>query len=269
MKLSTKSLVIFILFLLAVIAFESKGHAQTAPKPKCVTNVPTPAPTPAPAPTSTSDSTSSSTSNSASTATSSSTSTSGSTATGGSATATGGNATGGNSSASNGGNTQVQSYSTPRQAPMAYAPTVFSGACLGGFSAGASGPVGGVSFGGSKADKVCQSINLAQVFLSQGNTLAAAKVLCRTKPAREAKLTLDDCLAFVRPAPPVVETHVAQPTPTPTVIVIEPPITVTPSPEQLKEIAPAPKKPVLQSRKKPAVHKTCPVIPPSLKGATS
>jgi len=157
------------------------------------------------------------------------------------------------------------------------APPVFANACLGGFSAGASAPVGGISFGGTKADKVCQSINLAEVFLSQGNFQAAAKVLCNIKPAKEAHLTLEDCAAFARtlpqppvPAPaPVVEKETVQPT----IIMIEEPITVTPTPEQLKELEPK-VVPAQQASPKPAtkkpVHKskpcaTNPVIPDSLK----
>lgn len=174
-------------------------------------------------------------------------------------------ATGGNANASNGGNTLQANTNVPRQAPPAYAPTVFSGACLGGFSGGASGPVGGISFGGTKADKVCQSINLAQVFLSQGNYVAAAKILCSTKPAKDAKLTQEDCLAFVRPAPPVIIAPEPAPAPEPRIIVIEPPITVTATPAQVREAsAPAP-----QSHK-PVVHKakpcaTNPVVPPALR----
>ena len=105
--------------------------------------------------------------------------------------------------ATNGGNVQSQSenYNTPRQAPPAYAPTVFAGTCQGSLSGGVSAPIGGLSFGGTKADKVCQGINLSQVFISQGNYLAAAKVLCSLKPAKDAGLTMDDCMAFVRPTP--------------------------------------------------------------------
>jgi hypothetical protein len=124
--------------------------------------------------------------------------------------------------------------------------------------------VGGIAFGGSKADKVCQGINLAQVFISQGNLTAAAKVLCSLKPARDAKLTMDECLAFVRPEPVVIPAPVAQPTPE-VIVIDETPtvVNVTPAPEQLKDVPPAPK-PVIQSHK-PVVHKAKPcTIPNSL-----
>lgn len=221
--------------------------------PKCAKPTPTPTPTPV-QPVGVSV-TNSNTNNSSSTASASSTASSNQTQ---SQTQS---ATGGDANSASGGNTLQANTNVPRQAPMAYAPAVFSGACLGGFSAGASGPVGGVSFGGTKADKVCQSINLAQVFLSQGNYVAAAKILCSTKPAKEAKLALEDCLAFVRPEPaPIVQP--VQPT---IIVVDETPTTVnvTPTPEQLKDVPPLPK-PVLQS-KKPVVHKAKPcVIPNSL-----
>lgn len=144
------------------------------------------------------------------------------------------NATGGNSSstATNGGNTIEQSYNTPRQAPPAYAPTVFAGSCQGSFSGGASAPVGGLSFGGTKADKVCQGINLSQVFISQGNYTAAAKVLCSLKPAKDAGLTMDDCMAFVRPVPVA-----PAPAPPPVQVIVEP--AVTPAPVTERVILPA------------------------------
>jgi hypothetical protein len=248
-------------------------------KPQC-TKPPTPPP-PTPTPTQpvgvtvTNTNTNNSSSNSSAVSSSSSSSSANQTqgqqqqqtANGGNANATGGNAT-------NGGNTLVSQTSVPRQAPPAMAPPVFANACLGGFSGGASAPVGGISFGGTKADKTCQAINLAEVFLSQGNKTAAAKVLCNTKIAKESKLTLADCSAFAETLVPAPVASVVTPTPEPqqpTIILIEEPITVTPTPEQLKEIEPKViPAPVVRQSKKPVVHKAkpCaanPIVPDSLK----
>ena len=63
-------------------------------------------------------------------------------------------------------------------------------------SAGASGPVGGLSFGSSKVDKECRSMALANEFIGMGNYEAAAKVLCSLKSAKAAGLTMDDCHTF-------------------------------------------------------------------------
>jgi hypothetical protein len=240
--------------------------------------VPTPQPPTTPNPTtSNSNSTSNASSNSAANAGATAT------ATGGKATATGGNASqsqkqsqnqvnnqqqntsqNANSSASNqGNNSSYNSESTfnqVRQAPLAYAPTIIPSNCQGSLSGGVSAPIGGISLGGSKADKNCQRLALAAAFAAMRNFAAAAKVLCSTDGAKTAKLTLSDCQAtFEQPAPQIVYV----PTPAPVVvapavapevkvIMIEPPITVT-----------APKV-VRHSVKRKATGK-CPVVPESLK----
>lgn len=212
---------LLVVLLLTCFAFADAGPKCKKPTHDPVPPVHTPRPVATPLPPNSTNVTSNASTTSA--ANSSATSTS--------------NATGGNSSstATNGGNMIEQSYNTPRQAPPAYAPTVFAGSCQGSFSGGASAPVGGVSFGGTKADKVCQGINLSQVFISQGNYTAAAKVLCSLKPAKDAGLTMDDCMAFVRPVPVAPAPSVAPVSPVQ--VIVEP--AVTPAPVTERVILPA------------------------------
>lgn len=87
-------------------------------------------------------------------------------------------------------------------AASAVAPIGFPTApCLATFGGAAQSIPGGISFGGSRVDKGCDSRATAQQFaLLLNNRVAAAKILCTTKAARRAHLTIEDCLAFV-PAP--------------------------------------------------------------------
>ena len=131
-----------------------------------------------------SDSTSGSSSSSNSSATSNSSSSSNS-----SVTATSGNATNGGQS-----NSQTTVYKQVRQAPFAYSPDAIPSApCRVGGSAGVSGPVGGISLGGSKLDTECDLRESARAFSLIGNRGAAAKILCQTKAAKKAHLTEADC----------------------------------------------------------------------------
>jgi hypothetical protein len=223
---------------------------------------PIPVPDPKPAPPSVTNSNTNS-------ATSGSTSTSGASATGGNATATGGSQKQGqnqgqsqsaNSSASNGGNNSTYEsssvYNQVRQAPLAYAPTIIPSNCQGSLSGGVSAPIGGVSLGGSKADKNCQRLALAAAFAAMRNFAAAAKVLCSTDGAKTAHLTLADCQTTFDPPVTRVEyiplpaAPIVVPPAQPQIILVEPPVTVT-----------APK--VVHSVKH--VKKTCPTIPDSIK----
>jgi len=138
-------------------------------------------------------------------------------------TATGGNSQGGSASI-------VQK--TERQAPAIgfggfIVPTF---GCGGSLQAGASAPVGGIAFGKSTKDKECNSVRLANEFIAMGNFEAAAKVLCATKSAREAKLTIEDCRMVTKPSKP-------EPMPMPVVvpapreiIVPAPQVTITVNP---------------------------------------
>jgi hypothetical protein len=105
-------------------------------------------------------------------------------------------------------------------AASAVAPIGFPTApCLAPFGGAAQSIPGGISFGGAKVDQGCDSRATAQQFaLLLNNRVAAAKILCTTKAARRAHLTMEDCLAST-PAPVAVVTpvvaapSVAQPAP--------------------------------------------------------
>jgi len=191
-----------------VLALAVSSLCWANEKPQCRTPKPTPQPTDLSSiGINVSDSSSSSSSSKASASSTSSANqhqsqTQSQTANGGYANAEGGNA-------SNGGNSITNETSIPRQAPPAYAPTIIPANCQGSLTGGASSPVGGISIGGSKADKNCQALAVASAFVSLGNLKAAAKIVCNTKAAKEAKLTLDECLALAQPRidppqPPVV-----------------------------------------------------------------
>lgn len=217
---------------------------------------------------------------------STSTSTSGATATGGNSTST---ATGGNSSNTNnntvqGGNQkQQQSNSSTNNnastatnngdnsnnsaeitnikpaAATAFAPVGFATApCLAAFGAGAQTVPGGISFGGSRTDKGCDSRATAQQFaLLLNNRTAAAKILCTTKAAKRAHLTMEDCLVSVAPQPPISvqsapqSTPISvQPAPQITVNIPQPQVVyLTPPPAPVPVVSPA--KPVHAARRKP------------------
>lgn len=251
--------------------------------------IPVPPVTPDPKPTNvSSNSSSNASSNSAATAGASAS------ATGGKATATGGNASqsqkqnqsqlnnqqqstsqNANSSASNSGNNSnyesnsSETYNQIRQAPLAYAPTIIPSNCQGSISGGVSAPIGGISLGGSKADKNCQRLALAAAFAAMRNFSAAAKVLCSLDGAKAAHLSLAECQATFYPAPVVVAPVIAAPVvvapaaaPEVRVIMIEPPITVTAPKEVVRHTV----RPRAVVKKKPTAN--CPVVPESLKHPT-
>jgi hypothetical protein len=119
----------------------------------------------------------------------------------------GGSATGGN--AVSGANLDLSinsNYRQIRQAPTAIAPDAFPSApCRVAGGIGVSSPFGGLSLGGSKLDKDCDARETARFFALINNRTAAAKILCNTKAAKKAKLSLEQCLGFdmaVAIAPP-------------------------------------------------------------------
>lgn len=155
----------------------------------------------------------------------------------------------------------------PRQAPPALGPTIFPSGCNGSLSGGASAPIGGISIGGTKQDHHCQQMQTAAMFISQGNIEAAARILCRTWAARDAKLSLEDCKLIARaplPPPPVelprpepARTEIQNNIPAPQIILLEQPITVTPTPQQMRDAGLV--KPVV--KKKVVHHQPCRVTP--------
>jgi hypothetical protein len=236
------------------------SHADTA-KPACTKPTPTPTPTPTPVPTpvtgtisSSVNNTNNNSSNSSSNSNSNSTSTSSSnqsqnqgqsqTANGGnsssSSTATGGNSSsssqGGNANASNGGqaNEQVTNQNQVRQAPSISAPAIIStGPCAGSsMSGGASGPVGGVSFGRNKVDQGCDTRMDANEMFGIGSKLAGCKLLIQEKKFQKAGVTLEDCMGpkpLPAPEPVAPVTQVVPPPPPPVISVTVPVTVVEPS----------------------------------------
>lgn len=110
--------------------------------------------------------------------------------------------------ANNAGNSQTLSvssrYEEKRQAPGVYAPAIYaSGPCAYGWSAGASIPGGGASFGKSKPDANCDRRELARV-LTPLNPRLALKVLCTDPLIRDVAaagmLADDDCVYYDPPA---------------------------------------------------------------------
>ena len=155
-------------------------------------------------------------------------------------------------------------------AESAVAPIGFPTApCLATFGAAAQSVPGGISFGGSRVDKGCDSRATAQQFaLLLGNRTAAAKILCSTKAARRAHLTMDDCL--VMPAPqPVTPVVIAAPVAAP-VAPVQVTVNMPPTPQaQLiylsprEEVTVTAPKPLGDAKPKAKTHvsKPCKITP--------
>lgn len=177
-----------------------------------------------------------------------------------------------NNNQSQGGNvSDVGNSSTVVEAPKipvapAYAPPVFSSAnCFKGFSGGIQTAVIGGSFGGGGIDKNCAALATSQNLYAMGSRKAACKVIITTKAAKDAGVTLEDCLAD-QPRPIiVVPPPIAQPAPSITVNVPPAPAaqliylspreeTTVTAPKPLGDAKPATKKHVAKPCK----------IPPSL-----
>ncbi len=228
-------------------------------KPQCTKPQPPPTPTPISTPVTTSinnNNTNNNLNTANSTSNANSTSTASSNQSQSQMQSTASNATGGNSSSSANGGAASVNENTQRQAPSVSGGFIVpTASCLGAAQGGVSAPMGSVMFGKSTKDKECNFVRLANEFIAMGNFNAAAKMLCATKTAKEAKLTLDDCLLTVKPAP-VVSTVVPVPS-APVIIVpvtVQPTVTVLPAPPEYKtRIDVYPPKPV--AKKKPCVKK--------------
>jgi hypothetical protein len=136
------------------------------------------------------------------------------------------------------------------------------------FGGAAQSIPGGISFGGSRTDKGCDSRATAQQFaLLLGNRLAAAKILCTTKAAKRAHLTMEDCLAIPAPVPftsttvPIVSTPAPQPIQV-TVNVPESKLVYLTAPQEITVVAPKPLGNVRPATKK-HVNKPC-IVPKAL-----
>ena len=153
----------------------------------------------------------------------------------------------------------------------AFAPVGFATApCMVAFGGGAQSIPGGISFGGSRTDKGCDSRATAQQFaLLLNNRVAAAKILCTTKAAKRAHLTMEDCLASVAPVPSPV--MVVPPVSPPPVAAPAPSITVNFPVYQFPQdtaVAKAPPVVIKKPITKKHVGKPC-IVPPSLKSEGS
>lgn len=86
------------------------------------------------------------------------------------------------------------------QAPALMAPAVYaSGPCAQGWSAGASGPGAGLSFGKAKADPSCDRRELARV-MAPLNPALALRILCADPIVIALGVTADECR--LDPLPP-------------------------------------------------------------------
>jgi len=108
--------------------------------------------------------------------------------------------------------------------PTAYAPTTIpTSPCLKGYEAGGQGAAFGFALGGSKVDKNCQMLELARSFDSMNERLAGCKVkvAASKRIAKDADVTVEDCMAHeMIDAPPVVVPPAPPVAPQPTFIVI-------------------------------------------------
>jgi hypothetical protein len=125
----------------------------------------------------------------------------------------------------NGNNSNDTTINEPREVASAYAPSMNATAqCFKPFSGGGQGLLFGASFGGGKIDENCARLEASR----QAPTLVArCKVFITSKYAKEAHVTLDDCL----PKPVVVvaapSVAVVAPVPTPVITINVPPTQVT------------------------------------------
>jgi hypothetical protein len=140
-------------------------------------------------------------------------------------TAQGGNATASNNSSGN--STSIsEDVRIPHMTASAITPDMLpTSPCFKSYGGAAQSGFFGASFGGGKIDKGCDDRETARVFARMGNLTAAGRILCDTPAAKRAKLTQEECMAFVR-EPEIIPT--APPT-APTPIVVTPQITVEPA----------------------------------------
>lgn len=126
----------------------------------------------------------------------------GSTATSGSVAGAhaGANSSSGPSSASSGGNTLSTTYKQVKQAVAASASAGnATSACVKDLRAGLGSVFGGISIGGSKADKDCRLEQAADKELARGNVVASVRLRC--KISFYADTLGEDCMALLEQAP--------------------------------------------------------------------
>ena len=156
----------------------------------------------------------------------------------------------------NGNNSNDTTINEPREVASAYAPSMNATAqCFKPFSGGGQGLLFGASFGGGKIDENCARLEASR----QAPSLTArCKVFITSKYAKEAHVTLDDCLpkpVVVVAAPPVAVVAPAQPS----ITINVPPaiVTVIPSPV----VAPTPSVVVAAAATHHKTHVPCTPVP--------
>jgi hypothetical protein len=157
----------------------------------------------------------------------------------------------------NGDNSNNSSYTTnvPRDTATAVAPPVFPTVpCFKGIGVGAQGPAFGASFGGGKIDQNCAELEASR---QAPSLIARCKVYLLNKYAKQAGVTMEDCLAVPEPRATIVEAPVAAPAPQ--IVVNVPPIVVpTPQITVAVEGPAVAEKPLPPPVKQRRVHKPCP-----------
>lgn len=149
-------------------------------------------------------------------------------ATGGNASATGGNASASNTSSNNADNSssltstvRVEGHTyreaRHRRIPVAsaYAAPLTSGidTCLGSASAGVQTPVVGISLGGTKRDRICETIKLSRELHHMGMREGAVQLLCIDERVRVAMRNAGTPCENVTYEEPMVEYDMPPPPP--------------------------------------------------------
>jgi hypothetical protein len=162
------------------------------------------------------------------------------------------------------GNSETTVDSSRIPVNTAIAPPVFSTAnCFKGYGAGIQTMAIGGSFGGGGIDRNCAALSTAQALYAIGSREGACRVIINTKAAKDAHVTLEECLATMPPRV-IVVTQPAPPVPAPAPVIVYVPVqhetvTVTATKAEVKAAC----KPT--AKKAPVKHRPC-VVPDSLKG---
>jgi len=148
----------------------------------------------------------------------------------------------GNGNGDGSNNTAIVTKESQIPVATAYAPTIIPTVpCFKGLSGGVQTMAAGVSFGGGKVDPNCAMIETAKAFLEGGARSAYCKVLIQNKYAKEAGVTLDDCMAVVTVEKAAVPTTAPKTAVAvgPAVAIVTPvPAEPTPAPVQPEPVAP-------------------------------
>lgn len=130
----------------------------------------------------------------------------------------------GNGSNNTSYNSETNIAATKIPVDTAYAPTTIPTVpCFKTYSGGAQTSAFGISLGGGKVDENCAILETARSFDAAGETLAACKVKISNKYAKNAGVSLEDCLTKERK-------FIVLPAPTPAPQPLQPTIIIVPAP---------------------------------------